>query len=59
MRAITLLRRLIRDERGLEGVEYAVVAALITTAIVAAVAVLAPALLTGFTNVATHITSGK
>ena len=56
MAGIRWLRGLIGDERGLEGVEYAVVAALITTAIVAAVAVLGPALLTGFTNVASLIT---
>lgn len=50
-----LIRRFASDEQGLESVEYAVLGGLLVVAIVAAVAILGPAIQAGFQKIADDI----
>jgi len=59
MKLVTLVRRFIKDERGITMVEYAIMAALIAAALVVAVPTLTSAVSSGFTTIGGHITSGK
>jgi len=59
MKVVAFVRRLVRDDRGITMVEYAIMAALIAAALVIAVPTLTTAVSTGFTTIGTHITTGK
>lgn len=59
MRVTSLVRRFLADDRGLEMVEYSLIAAVVAGALVAITLVLTGAVNTGFTNIGTHITTGK
>ena len=59
MRFTSLVRRFVADDAGLEMVEYSLIAAVVAGALVAITLVLTGAVNTGFTNIGTHITTGK
>lgn len=59
MRLLSLARRFIADDRGLEMVEYSLIAAVVAGALVATTLILTGAVNTGFTNIGTHISTGK
>ena len=48
MKALEIMKRFVKDERGLETVEYAVMTALIVGAVVVAIGLLASAVVTRF-----------
>ena len=50
------LRRLVRDESGATAIEYSLIAALMAVAVIAAFAVLGPALTGIFTDIAGQLT---
>lgn len=58
-REMRMLKRFLKDERGLEGSEYALLLALICIAIISAILLLKNAIALAFTNASTHITSGQ
>lgn len=55
----SLLSSLRHDKRGVTAVEYGIMASLIATILVAVVTSLGGGLTTAFTNIATHLSSGK
>ncbi|PZO55245.1 MAG: Flp family type IVb pilin [Alphaproteobacteria bacterium] len=50
-----MITRFLRDERGATAIEYALIAALISVAVIAAVQLLGTALTDSFTNTATKV----
>jgi pilus assembly protein Flp/PilA len=53
----SLIRRFIKEERGVTAIEYALIAGLIAVAITTAVSPFGTSLKDAFTNVATYVTS--
>jgi Flp pilus assembly pilin Flp len=58
MKLKKMLKRFVKDERGLEGSEYALLLALICIAIIVAIGALASAIASKFNQTATIITTG-
>ena len=57
MRLLDLVRRFIRDERGMETVEWAVLAALITAGVITAITTLGTHVQTAFTTLSNNTVS--
>jgi len=53
MKVLNLMKRFVRDERGMETVEWAVLAALVTAALVAAITTLGTNVKSAFTSLST------
>jgi pilus assembly protein Flp/PilA len=54
--SMNLFRRFLKDESGATAIEYALIAALMAAAIIAAMAVLSPAIIQAFTNIGATLT---
>ena len=59
MKALEIMKRFFKDERGLETVEYAVMTALIIGAVILAIGALATIIAAKFTEVATVVQTGQ
>lgn len=53
---MNLFRRFLKDESGATAIEYALIAALMAAAVIAAMAVLSPAIIQAFTNISATLT---
>ena len=57
MKIRQFVNKFVRDERGVTALEYAILAGLIVTAVVAGVTLLSTGLSSGFSNLAATVTS--